>query len=245
MPSLASATSGNERERVFEEISLPHASVPLTLAVAYDEAFCFYYRENLELFESLGIEIEYFSPMHDHKLPDNAAGLLLGGGYPELHLKTLASNGQMLEAIRDAIGDGMPSLAECGGFMYLHDEIESMEGAGYKMAGVIRGSCRYTGHLANFGYVSIEDAAGDGADDFCGSLTGLRGHEFHYYESTAKAEDLDLLKPSSGRRYRGMIAGSNRLWGFPHFYYPSNPAIVGAFAERMKRYAKRHNLLRE
>ena len=118
-------------ERIMEgALELPDAgkeekdSEPaVTLAVARDEAFCFYYEENLRMLKRCGMKLVEFSPLHDSFLPEEADGLLLGGGYPELHVETLSSNKSMLESIRQAINDGMPSLAECGGFIYLMEDM--------------------------------------------------------------------------------------------------------------------------
>ena len=216
------------------------------LAVARDEAFCFYYGQNLKLMERSGVKIDYFSPIHDKTIPDGVSGILLGGGYPELHLKELASNDTMLRSIRDAIDSGMPSLAECGGFMYLHDAIEGPDKKVYNMVGMIDGVCRYTGHLVDFGYAGIAGyrnappKAGR-SDDFIRSLCGMRGHEFHYYDSSSEEKDMVLEKASTGLRYDGMIAGDCSLWGFLHLYYPSKPEAVRAFVEGMKRYGKRYD----
>ena len=181
----------------------------VTFAVARDEAFCFYYPENLKALEAMGAKLIEFSPIHDAKLPDDADALLFGGGYPELYLEQLSSNSSMLESIRKAIENGMPSIAECGGFMYLHSVIEDRDKKPFAMVGAIDGVCRFTGKLVNFGYCEITE----------GRLAGLRGHEFHYYESTAPGDDIILCKPSTGRIYRGMYISQNRLWGWPHLYY--------------------------
>lgn len=128
---------------------------PLRLAVARDEAFCFYYEANLELLQECGAEVVYFSPIHDAHLPENISGLLLGGGYPELAAEALSRNETMLANIRQAIASGMPSLAECGGFLYLHEELQGENGTYYPMAGVIKGRSYNTGKLCRFGYVEI------------------------------------------------------------------------------------------
>ena len=109
--------------------------------------------------------------------------------------------------------------------MYLHRVIEDKSGKPYEMAGVIDGECRYTGHLVNFGYTEIMAVNEDVPDDFREALTGMRGHEFHYYESSAPGASARLCKPSSGRTYEGMYIDRNRLWGWPHLYYPS--AFIG------------------
>ena len=200
---------------------------PLIVAVALDEAFCFYYPQNLSLLEELGADIVYFSPLHDKTIPQNADVLLFGGGYPELHLSELAANHFMLESVQNAIKNGMACIAECGGFMYLHDAIFDKNGIEYKMTGVIDGKCHYTGHLVNFGYTKITGC--NNGSDPGSSLAGMRGHEFHYYDSSATAGDLKLCKLSSGKEYNGMILTDNCLLGWPHLYYPSKPEAVEAF----------------
>lgn len=217
-----------------EKKTAPAAARPsrqIRLAVAKDEAFCFYYAENLRLFEQLGVTVEYFSPMHDEHLPDGVSGILLGGGYPELHLETLSLNKGMLSSIKRAIEDGIPSLAECGGFMYLHDVTVSMQNVPYETVGVIDGKCTYTGHLVNFGYVEVKKGP-------VPELSGLRGHEFHYYDSTDCGSDLVLYKPSSDTAYRSCMAGEDHLWGFAHFYYPSHPGFAEAFVGKMREYGR-------
>lgn len=189
------------------------------IAIARDEAFCFYYPENIRFLEELGATIEYFSPIHDSKIPDNASAILLGGGYPELYLKELAGNESMLDSIRSAIERGIFSVAECGGFMYLHEVIASPEGDEYKMVGAVNGKCTYTGHLVNFGYTMIQSVKESAACDFREALAGMRGHEFHYYESTADGNDAILCKPSSGRTCDGMHISNSHVWGWPHLYY--------------------------
>ncbi|MBP5385655.1 MAG: cobyrinate a,c-diamide synthase, partial [Lachnospiraceae bacterium] len=155
------------------------------LAVAYDEAFCFYYRENLDLLQRAGLTIRYFSPLHDPHIPEDAAGLLLGGGYPELHLDALSNNHSMLSSIRQALDEHMPSIAECGGFMYLHRSVADRDGKGYALVGAVPGTCTYTGHAVRFGYLSLQADHGK-AFDF--DLSGMRGHEFHYYDSTCNGD---------------------------------------------------------
>ncbi len=210
---------------------------PLHLAVAKDEAFCFYYRENLRLLQSSGFVLDYFSPLHDEKLPDGVSAILLGGGYPELHLKELEENTSMHASIREAIRSGMPSLAECGGFMYLHRAIRDPEGKTYEMAGCIDGICTYAGHSVNFGYTEVTGVAEElfKQGGLCQTLIGARGHEFHYYESSSPGVDLTFTKASAKRTYAAGYAGPNHLWGFAHIYYPSAPDLIRAFAEEARR----------
>lgn len=200
----------------------------LKIAVASDEAFCFYYPQNIGFLQKIGFEPAFFSPLKDKRIPEGSDALLLGGGYPELHLEELSRNTSMLESIRFAINSGITSLAECGGFMYLHNVIADKDGRQYRMAGVVDGMCSYSGHLVNFGYTQVAGYTGKSGEDMhvdCSDwryhISGMRGHEFHYYESTCEGDDLLMRKASTGREYRSMHAGKNYLWGFAHFYYPS------------------------
>ncbi len=208
------------------------------LAVARDEAFCFYYQDNLKLMEKMGVTVRYFSPIHDEHVPEDAAGLLLGGGYPELHLDEMSRNKSMLESVARAINGGMPSLAECGGFMYLHKYVSDKSGKKYKLAGVIDGECTYAGHLVRFGYMTVKETGIRDNAGFMQELTGMRGHEFHYYESTANGDACVLSKPDGETKWTGMIASGSSLWGFPHFYYGSAPGFAGGFADSMRSYER-------
>ena len=189
----------------------------LRIAVAMDEAFCFYYKENLQLLRANGAELIFFSPIHDKTLPKDIDAIYLGGGYPELYLRQLSMNESMRTSISDAVRSGVYSLAECGGFMYLHDEIEDKDGNTYKMVGVINGKCVWSDKLQRFGYVSVT------SDLLSGSV---RGHEFHHYVSTADGEDALICKAGSDIKYRSMYISENHIWGFAHLYYPSYPMCI-------------------
>ena len=204
----------------------------MTLAVARDEAFCFYYEENLRLLRSLGISIRKFSPLHDAGLPEDADGILIGGGYPELYAEELAENTSMLESIRSAIKQGMPSLAECGGFMYLMEGIADADGTVHRMAGVLPGTSSNTGRLGRFGYITVT------SDSPGGILTGLevKGHEFHYFDSDNNGTDAVAAKPDGGRTWECMHTGPDHLWGFPHLYYPSCPELIRRLRYKMTEY---------
>ncbi len=235
--TIGRVTTGNEPvgKEINKSLSVVDAA-PLTLAVAYDEAFCFYYPDNLKLFEKNGVRIQYFSPLYDKELPREADGILLGGGYPENYLEKLSQNSSMRSSIKKAIEKGIPSLAECGGFMYLHRTITDKEGRAYEMVGTIEGDCRWAGHLVRFGYLQIEapSPGQETKNPLAQSLIGMRGHEFHYYESTNSGNALVAAKPDHSGQRECIIAESNGIWGFPHFYYPSHPAFAKAFIKEMK-----------
>lgn len=206
----------------------------IRIGVAYDEAFCFYYRDNLRLLENAGAELIYFSPIRDDKLPEGISGVLLGGGYPELWAAELAENTGMKLAIRKAIQEGMPSLAECGGFLYLHEGMKTESGEVFPMVGVIPGECYYTGRSLRFGYAVFESSK---------SSFTIRGHEFHYFESESSGCDWIAQKPSSGRKWKCMHEGEQHIWGFGHLYYPSCPDFPKWFVERCRRYEKTKRLI--
>lgn len=218
MESAAELPERNSRETA-------ECSDAPVLAVARDEAFCFYYEENLRMLEAAGIRISEFSPLRDESIPADADGILLGGGYPELYADRLSANRCMLESIRNAIGRGMPSLAECGGFMYLMDELWDKPGKAYRMAGVIPGRSYYTGKLVRFGYVTVS----------AGGLS-FRGHEFHYYDSSNNGQDAAAVRPGSGNAWECMHIGEDHIWGFPHLYYPSCPELVQRMRAAMAAY---------
>lgn len=198
------------------------------IAVARDEAFCFYYEDNLQLLEEYGARLSYFSPLHDRTLPQECDGILLGGGYPELYAEELGENKTMLLQIREAISDGTPVVAECGGFMYLHEFIQDKENKKQNMTGVIPAGCHDTGKLVRFGYIEIKEKKAS----FLPEGQVIRGHEFHYFDSEKNGEDCIASKPVSGKTYPCILAGETYWMGFPHLYYPSNPAFARNFVEK-------------
>ena len=202
------------------------------IAVARDEAFCFYYEENLRMLEQAGTELVFFSPLHDAALPENIHGLLLGGGYPEIYAKQLSENEAMRTAVREAILSGLPTVAECGGFLYLHTILTDREGHSYPMAGVLPGKCFDTGKLVRFGYIELEEKNGH----FLSQGRRIRGHEFHYYDSEDNGADCTACKPTTGRNYACIHTGASYWYGFPHLYYPSCPEFAESFVEKVRNY---------
>lgn len=200
------------------------------IAVARDEAFCFFYEDNLEILKKLGAELIEFSPIRDKMLPENVDGLILGGGYPELYAEEISKNKSMRESIAKAIKSGIPSLAECGGFMYLHESI-IVEGTEYDMVGLINGSCEKKSRLVRFGYLNIEEKE---CNFMKGQDRSLRGHEFHYYDSTCNGEDAVSTKPVGNRSWEAAHIAENHWWGFAHLYYPSNIEFAKAFIDKCR-----------
>lgn len=219
-----------------EQMQIQNQNNKVNIAVAMDEAFCFYYEDNLRLLEKCGAKLQYFSPLHDTKLPDNCDAFLLGGGYPELYAKELSENLSMRNSIKTAFKTGLPTVAECGGFMYLHTYIHNIceedadaQNYVFGMTGALDSECHFKGKLVRFGYIELAEKH----SNFLPPNEKIKAHEFHYYDSTDNGADCIATKPATGRRYDCVISHDNYWLGFPHLYYPSNPH----FAERLVRKA--------
>ncbi|MCR5665415.1 MAG: cobyrinate a,c-diamide synthase [Eubacterium sp.] len=202
----------------------------LRVALADDEAFCFFYQDNLTMLEENGIELVRFSPLHDQHLPDHIDGLILYGGYPELNTQELQDNKQMRQEIKEKLAGGLPCLAECGGYLYLHETLEDSEGEKFEMVGAIKGNGFNTEKLVRFGYVNLLGTAFDEEE------IKIRAHEFHYYDTTAKGNSMIAKKPLSERTWQCMVSTHTMLAGFPHLYYPSQPYLPRLFAKRCREY---------
>lgn len=208
------------------------------IAVARDEAFCFYYRDALSLLERLGARLCFFSPLRDGGLPPGTAGVYLGGGYPELHARRLSENRAMREAIRSAAGEGMPMVAECGGFLYLHETLEDGSGAGYPMAGVIPGRAYPAGRSVRFGYERLT-ARTEGLLAAPGER--LTAHEFHYWESTAPGDGVWARRLGEDGAW-SCIWNTERLWaGFPHIHFSGAPRAAARFVAACRQYEEDGN----
>ena len=195
-----------------EAILLPHKE-GIRVAVARDNAFCFYYEDSLDALREMGAEIVPFSPLEDLALPENIHGLYLGGGYPELYADNLSENRSMLRSVHDALEQGVPCIAECGGFMYLTQEI-----SGRKMAGYLKGECFDTGRLTRFGYITLR-AKQDNL--LCRAGDAIAAHEFHHWDCTSPGDAFTAVK-ESGRSWDCAAAGDTLYAGYPHFHFYSN-----------------------
>lgn len=213
-----------------------HCGSAIRIAVAMDEAFCFYYQDNLDLLEQMGAEIVPFSPLHDTCLPQKTDGLVLGGGYPELYAARLSENTAMKDQIRRAIENGMPYLAECGGFMYLHDSMEDMEGTVYPMCGSIKGRSYRTPKLSRFGYITLSANGQRDAGQLLAGGETIQGHEFHYFDSTDPGQDYTAKKPNGRRQWECIHGDGRSAAGYPHLHYWSNPAFAARFLQKAQAY---------
>jgi len=221
---LAKSTSKvNFNEKVTDKIA-PRCK----LAYAIDDAFHFYYEENINLLKSYGAELIAFSPLKDKELPQGVQGVIIGGGYPEVHAKALSENVSMLKSLREFKG---PIYAECGGLMYLSESIVDLENNKYEMVGLLQGQAKMENKLQALGYVEVELKE----DSIIGPKgVRFRGHQFRY-SNLIKTDDVPLIfslrkkrnKEVSKEGYKnGRVLGS-----YVHAHFGSNPLLAKYLVE--------------
>lgn len=203
------------------------------IAVASDKAFSFIYSDNIDILKKLGCKIQYFSPLNDAVLPEDICGIILSGGYPEYHAKRLSENKSMLQAVKNAIDGGMPIIAECGGFMYLHDSLESVKNETFSMVGAISGRAFQTGRLQRFGYINM---TAENDNLLCKKGESISAHEFHYWDSTNCGSDFDAEKMSNGKHWSCVHASKSMYAGFPHIYFYSDIELADSFVKECVNY---------
>jgi cobyrinic acid a,c-diamide synthase len=219
-----------------------HTAAPspcVTIAVARDRAFCFYYQDNLDLLARAGARLVPFSPLSDRQLPEGIGGIYLGGGYPELHAGQLARNVALREAIRDCSRDGMPIYGECGGLMYLGREMTDLQGEIYPMTGCLPFSSRMHQRLNALGYreVTLVKACIFGAKG-----VKARGHEFHYsdLQELPNRAEMERVYDVTGRkiaqRGREGYWRARTLGSYIHLHFGSNPALAQSLVDSCRSY---------
>ncbi len=206
---------------------------PLRIGVARDKAFSFYYADNLELLEQLGAQLVEFSPLHDPQLPDDLDGLLLGGGYPELYADTLSQNRTLMAQIKAALQNGLPCIAECGGFQYLCEQLEGADSKSYPMVGFLPGSSFRTPSLRRFGYVRLT-AQKDNL--LCKKGEGFAAHEFHYWDSQHCGNGCIAQKPCRRSSWECVVCDENFWAGYPHLYFYADVQMAKNFLNRCNRF---------
>lgn len=214
---------------------------PVRIAVARDEAFCFYYESSFEALRRAGAELVWFSPVRGEYFPENVHGLYLGGGYPERYASALSENENILTAIRSARSDGMPIVAECGGFLYLLENLEGEDGKVYPMAGVLPGEGFRTKGLRRFGYVELR---GDTDSLLFRAGERVPAHSFHHWDATdpgsgifvRKAGDMIREGESSARTWRECVVDENLYAGFPHLALDGELPLAERFVESCRTY---------
>ena len=208
-----------------ESLSVAARGERVRLAVARDEAFCSIYEENLDLLRSLGCETVFLSPLKDAALPENIHGIYLPGGYPELYAEALSANKSMRESICAAVKSGCPTIAECGGFLYLHERLD-----GQDMVGAVSGDAFKTPRLQRFGYVTI---TANRDNLLCRAGESIRSHEFHYWNSDNLGADFIAKKAGRDTSWQCVHATDTLYAGFPHIYFPANPSFAERFVEAL------------
>lgn len=205
------------------------------IAVAYDKAFCFYYEDNLDILAEMGAEVVKFSPLKDKELPKGIGGLYIGGGYPELNIEELSSNKSMLDDIKEKVSKGLPTFAECGGYMYLMDSFTDKQGKLYSLAGAIEGNCYMTESLKRFGYITLTS---QNNNLMCNVGESINGHEFHYSDSNNAGEAFLAAKPESKRSWNAVIADDTKFMGYPHINFMGNIKFAENFIKKSADYFK-------
>ena len=203
----------------------------VSIAVARDAAFCFTYAETLEALERAGAELCWFSPLQDSALPEQIGGLYLPGGYPELYAGQLSANRSMLASVRRAVERGLPTVAECGGFLYLGQSLEDASGERWPMAGVLPGQGFRVGRLVRFGYAALT-ARADSMLFRAGER--LPVHEFHHWDSTDNGTGFTAAKPN-GKQWDCGFANEHFYAGFPHLYW-AGTALPRRFVDAAAHY---------
>lgn len=203
---------------------------PVNIAVAKDTAFCFYYADTLRLLEKMGAVLLPFSPLNNEPVPPTVDGLLLGGGYPELYAEQLEKNSITKESVRRAVANSMPTIAECGGFQYLGKTLD-----GSAMCGVLPHESQNAGKLVRFGYVTLT-AQRDGLLGPAGTV--LRGHEFHYWDSTENGDGFTAEKPN-GKRWDCVVYTPTMYAGYPHLFLYADIPAAEAFYRKCLAYKEK------
>ena len=206
----------------------------VSIAVARDEAFCFLYEDNLDALREAGAELCCFSPVRDVAIPAGAAGLYLPGGYPELYAEKLSQNISMRRSIAAAVRNGMPTVAECGGFLYLQQTLEDGEGNVHPMCGVLPGAGFRTERLQRFGYQTLE-AEKDSLLFRAGEK--IPAHEFHHWDCTENGAALVSRKPD-GRSWRCGMVSDTLYAAFPHLHFGGGAPLAERFVKACEEYGK-------
>lgn len=212
--------------KFFSSVEIKRTEIPCRIGIARDEAFSFYYPESLKELERRGAELIEFSPLHDEWLP-SIDGLILGGGYPEMHATALERNEPMRESIRRAASEGLPIYAECGGYMYLMRELIGFDGRRYSMCGVLDGRATMNERLQTVGYVEAELMSN--------CVIGRRGdrvraHEFHFSSAECGAKKIfRCTRLRTGKIYEAGAIDGNVIGSYLHLHFAGCPSAAENF----------------
>jgi cobyrinic acid a,c-diamide synthase len=229
----AGGARGNMRGPVLR--ARPHSS-GVRIAVARDEAFSFYYEENLDILRRYGADIAYFSPIRDKTLPKGSTGIYIGGGYPELHAAALAANAGLREEIKRLSAGGIPVFAECGGLMYLGKAVRDLSGRSFPMAGVFPWTSTMGAARKALGYREVDVSTG------CPMLRRggrMRGHEFRYSEIRTPPQGVERVFRVADSAGLGSDEGyvrDNTLATYVHLHFASNAGFARGFVDRCREF---------
>ena len=192
----------------------------IKIGIAKDNAFSFYYNDNIEFLENLGAEIKYFSPLKDEKIPDDVDMLYFGGGYPENYASELENNISMINSIKDFYNKNGVIYGECGGFIYLSKKLITLDGREYNFVNLTENIIEMKNRLdiGRFGYINIRYR-----ENLCG-----KGHEFHYSrikEEGKEKKEFKIEKPN-GRKWECGYSSKNLLCGYPHIHFFKSSDII-------------------
>ncbi|MDP8964807.1 MAG: cobyrinate a,c-diamide synthase [Cyanobacteriota bacterium] len=213
-------------------------NIPIRVAIARDRAFSFYYQDNLDILEQLGAELVFWSPLTDAALPTDVRGLYFGGGFPEVFAQQLAENTSARESVRNAVLTGMPTYAECGGLMYLGEQITDFEGQFWSMVGVLP-TTTVMGKRLTVGYrqaTALQDSP------LLSTGATVWGHEFHHSQLTAMPEKP--LFEMRGYDQRGESKAATEGWrvhqlhaSYVHLHWGGRPEIPAQFLQRCQQFS--------
>lgn len=218
-----------------ESLTIPEHEERIRVAVAKDLAFSFYYQDNFDLLSECGAEIIKFSPLSNPRIPEHADALYFGGGYPELYVRALSENHQLLDQIRSFASTGRPIYAECGGMMVLAESLTTLSGESFPMAGVLPLQIAMTKKLVHSGYAEVEFSE----NCLLGEKgTTVRGHSFHCSEATVTGPletPYQVRYSLTGCKEAEGYSLHNVLASYIHLHFRANPSIPAAFVNRARR----------
>jgi len=229
MTRLLQLASAAQLPSPLPPVVLPEPLTKVRLGVAMDEAFCFYYQDNLDLLAATGAELVFFSPLRDKALPEQVDGLYFGGGYPELYAEQLAANQSLRAQVLAFSCAGRPVYGECGGFMYLCAAIADSEGRTQPMVGVYPVTAHMSQQLQRLGYSRVK-LREDSLFGPAGSL--LYGHEFHFSDITPMSAEVRRIYTLDDNRAEGYLI-NRTLAGYVHLHWGRNPEAAQCFVRAM------------
>jgi len=216
--------------KLFPDQTLP---ARVRLGLAQDAAFGFYYQDSLDLLRAWGAEIVPFSPLFDEHLPADLDGLYIGGGFPEVFARELTANTSMRQSIAEAVSEGLPVYAECGGLMYLCQELIDFDGTHYPMVGVLPNKTIMQSQRVKIWYAEVEAAA---QHTFLAPSQRIRGHEFHWsqLEHEFERSQAAYLIPSQNNQPEGWVRG-NVIASYIHLHFGSNEKLAPQFVRWLEK----------